>query len=248
MNGAVESAVRFERVSKSIGATRILEDVSFEVPRGSAFSILGCRGTGKTIALKLSIGLLRPDEGRIFINGEEITALDTAGLLRIRQSTGFVFQNAAVFDSMPVAENIAFPLRHNSRAPESEIQEKVCRQLLEVGLERDGDKMPTELSVGMRKLLSFARALAGNPGLLLLDDPWNGVDAISAVHIRKLLLGLKQRQTTLLVAENRMTEGRHIADRLAILDGGRVIAHGTPGELARLEHPTVRQFLSQEDT
>jgi phospholipid/cholesterol/gamma-HCH transport system ATP-binding protein len=99
-------AVRFDRVSKSIGATRILEDVSFEVPHGTAFSILGRRGTGKTIALKLSIGLLKPDRGRIFINQEEITRLDTRGLLRVRKSTGFVFQNSAVFDSISVAETL----------------------------------------------------------------------------------------------------------------------------------------------
>lgn len=248
MNRDTDIAVLFERVSKSIGGTPILDDVSFVVPRGSALSILGRRGTGKTIALKLCIGLLRPDTGRIFINGEEITALDTPGILRVRQSAGFVFQNAAVFDSISVAENIALPLRYKTREPEYEIQQKVSRKLLEVGLAGDGDKMPIDLSVGMRKLLSFARALACDPDLLLLDDPWNGIDAITAIHLRKLLLDLKQRRhTTLLLVNNRMTEVRHIADQFAILEGGRIVACGTPREMARLENPTVKQFLSHED-
>jgi phospholipid/cholesterol/gamma-HCH transport system ATP-binding protein len=241
-------AVRFDHVSKSIGATRILEDVSFEIPRGTAFSILGRRGTGKTTALKLSIGLLKPDRGRIFINQEEITRLDTRGILRVRKSTGFVFQNSAVFDSISVAENIAFPLRYNTGKPESEIQEKVRHQLLQLGLERDGDKMPVDLSVGMRKLLGFARALACDPAILLLDDPWNGVDSITAAMIRKLLLDLKQRRrTTLLIMASKMAEMRHISDQLAILDGGHMIACGPLNEVARCDNPIVRQFVSQED-
>src|SRR6266567_790788 len=153
MNLDGEVAVRFDHVWKSIGPRRILDDVSFEIPQGTAFSILGRRGTGKTIVLKLSIGLLKPDRGRIFINQEEITGLDTSALLRVRKSIGFVFQNSAVFDSISVAENIAFPLRYHRANAESDIQETVRRQLLQVGLEHDGDKMPADLSAGMRKLL-----------------------------------------------------------------------------------------------
>jgi phospholipid/cholesterol/gamma-HCH transport system ATP-binding protein len=243
----LDVAVRFDHVSKSIGATRVLDDVTFEIPRGAAFSILGRRGTGKTIALKLSIGLLKPDQGRIFINQEEITALDVPDLLRIRQSTGFVFQNAAIFDSISVAENIAFPLRYNCEKPEIEIQEKVRQQLQQVGLEEVGDKMPVDLSVGMRKLLGFARALACNPAILLLDDPWNGLDSITAELVRKLLLDLKQRRrTTLFVIDNKMTEVRHISDQIAILDGGRIIACDSPSELARCDNTIVKQFVSQE--
>jgi phospholipid/cholesterol/gamma-HCH transport system ATP-binding protein len=248
MNLDVDVAVRFDHVSKSIGATRILEDVSFEIARGTAFSILGRRGTGKTIALKLSIGLLKPDRGRIFINEEEITTLDALGLMRVRKSTGFVFQNSAIFDSISVAENIAFPLRYNSGNPESEIQEKVYQQLLQVGLEQDGQKMPVDLSVGMRKLLGFARALACDPSILLLDDPWNGVDSITAALIRKLLLDLKRRRrTTLLIIDNELTKVRHISDQVAILDGGHIIACGPPNEVARCDNPIVKQFGSQED-
>jgi phospholipid/cholesterol/gamma-HCH transport system ATP-binding protein len=244
-----DEAVRFDRVSKSIDGMRILEEVSFQVPRGTAFSILGRRGTGKTIALKLSIGLLKPDLGRIFINREEITTLDTPGLMRVRKSTGFVFQNSAVFDSISVADNIAFSLRYNSGRSESEIQQKVREQLLQVGLEQERDKMPMDLSVGMRKLLGFARALACDPAILLLDDPWNDVDSITAAIIRKLLLDLKQRRgTTLLMIGNKMAEVRPISDQLAILDGGHIIACGPPNEVVRCDNPIVRRFVSQEDS
>lgn len=248
MNLDQDVAVRFERVSKSMGATRILEDVSFEIPRGTAFSILGRRGAGKTTVLKLSIGLLQPDRGRLFVNQEEISGLNTSGLLRVRKSTGFVFQNSAVFDSISVAENIAFPLRYNSGKSEREIQEKVHEQLVQVGLEQDGDKMPVDLSVGMRKLLGFARALAYDPAILLLDDPWDGVDSITAATIRVLLLDLKQRRrTTLLIAANKVTDVRHISDQFAILDGAHMIACGPPDEVAGCDNPIMQQFFSEED-
>jgi phospholipid/cholesterol/gamma-HCH transport system ATP-binding protein len=248
MSRVEDVAVRFDRVSKSIGATRILEDVSFEVPRGTAFSILGRRGAGKTIVLKLSIGLLKPDRGRIFVNNDDITALDHSGLLQVRKSIGFVFQQAAVFDSISVAENIAFPLRCISRKPESELHERVRQQLLQVGLEQDIDRMPNDLSVGMRKLLGFARALACDPAILLLDDPWSGIDSVSVALVRDRLLSLKQRRgATLLIAANKMTEVRSISEQLGVLDGGHMIACGSPNEVARSDHPVVRQFVLQQD-
>lgn len=249
MSRVEELAVRFDRVSKSIGPTRILEDVSFEVPRGTAFSILGRQGSGKTIALKLSIGLMKPDLGRIFINNQDITALDHSRLLQVRRSIGFVFQTAAVFDSISVAENIAFPLRCCSRGrPASELRDKVRQQLLQVGLEQDRDKMPNDLSTGMRQLLGFARALACDPDILLLDDPWCGVDSVTVARMRELLLGLKQRRgTTLLIAGNKMSDVRGISEQLAVLDGGRVIACGSPNEVAQSDHPVVKEFVLQQD-
>jgi phospholipid/cholesterol/gamma-HCH transport system ATP-binding protein len=240
-------AVRFDRVSKSMGETDILEDISFEVPRGTVFSILGRSGAGKTIALKLSIGLLKPDLGRIFINNQDITALDHPGLLHIRRSTGFVFQTSAIFDSISVAENVAFPLRCATHSPESKLRERVHQHLDQVGLGQESGKMPNDLSVGMRKLLGFARALASDPEILLLDDPWSGIDSVTSALIRELLLSLREhRGTTLLITANRMTEVWSISEQLAVLDGGRIIACGSPNEVARSDHPVVRQFLLQD--
>jgi phospholipid/cholesterol/gamma-HCH transport system ATP-binding protein len=239
-------AVRFDRVSKWIGATRILEDVSFEVPRGTAFSILGPRGTGKTVILKLSIGLLKPDQGRIFVNNDDITELDHSALLQVRKSTGFVFQQAAVFDSISVAENIAFPLRYSSKQTEGELHEKVYQQLRKVGLEHDIDRMPDDLSVGMRKLLGFARALSCDPAILLLDDPWNGLDSVTVDLLRDRLLSFQHRRgATLLIAASKMTDVQSMSDQIAVLDRGHMIACGSPNEVARSDHPLVRQIVLQ---
>jgi phospholipid/cholesterol/gamma-HCH transport system ATP-binding protein len=238
-------AVRFDRVSKSVDEARVLEDVSFEISRGTAFSILGRRGAGKTMLLKLAIGLLKPDRGKIFVNGEDITALDTPDLLRVRRSTGFVFQNSAAFDSICVAENVALPLRYHSDKPESEIQDKVRELLIQADLEQDRYTMPVELSVGMRKLLGFARALACDPALLVIDDPWNGVDSITVTRICRLLLDLKRRRgTTLLIAANKVPDVQRICDQLAILDGGHLITCGPPDELARCGNPVASEFAS----
>jgi phospholipid/cholesterol/gamma-HCH transport system ATP-binding protein len=238
-------AVRFDRVTKSVDQTPVLEDVSFEISRGTAFSILGRRGAGKTMLLKLAIGLLKPDRGRIFLNGEDITTLDTPDLLRVRRSTGFVFQNAAAFDSICVAENVALPLRYHSDKPESEIQDKVRELLIQADLAQDRDTMPVDLSVGMRKLLGFARALACDPALLVIDDPWNGVDSISVARICRLLLDLQRRRgTTLLIAANKLPDVQRICDQLAILDGGHLITYGPPDELARCGNPVASEFAS----
>jgi phospholipid/cholesterol/gamma-HCH transport system ATP-binding protein len=244
---SADIAVRFDQVSKSIDETNILEDVSFEVPRGAVFSILGRRGAGKTIALKLSIGLLKPDLGRIFLNNQDITELDHPGLLHIRKSTGFVFQTAAVFDSISVAENVAFPLRCATGIPESKLRDRVQEQLDRVGLWDDRGKMPIDLSFGMRKLLGFARALASDPAILLLDDPWCGVDSVTSALIRDMLLSFKEhRGTTLLITANRLTDVQGLCEQLAILDGGRIIACGSPNEVERSGHPGVRQFFLQD--
>jgi phospholipid/cholesterol/gamma-HCH transport system ATP-binding protein len=244
MMTAEDVAIRFEEVSKSIGDTEVLEDISFEVPRGTVFSILGRSGAGKTTALKLSIGLLKPDLGRVFLNNQDITEMDHPSLLEVRRSTGFVFQTSAVFDSISVAENVAFPLRCATHSPESKLRERVREQLEQVGLEEDSDRMPNDLSAGMRKLLGFARALASDPAILLLDDPWCGIDSVTGAFIRELLLTLKERHgTTLLIAANRIAEVWSFSDQLAVFDEGRMIACGSPDEVERSDHPIVKQFF-----
>jgi phospholipid/cholesterol/gamma-HCH transport system ATP-binding protein len=247
MMTAGDVAVRFEEVSKSMGETDVLEDISFEVPRGTVFSILGRRGAGKTTVLKLSIGLLKPDLGRVFLDNQDITEMDHPHLMQVRRSTGFVFQTSAVFDSISVAENVAFPLRCATHSPESKLRERVLQQLEQVGIGEDSDRMPNDLSAGTRKLLGFARALASDPAILLLDDPWCGIDSVTGEFLRELLLGLKERHgTTLLIAANKIAEVRNFSDQLAVLDEGRMITCGSPDEVERSDHPLVKQFLLQD--
>ena len=190
MSSSVQ-AIRFESVSKSFDGRHVLDDVSFDVPPGTACCIMGRSGTGKSVTLKLLMGLLKPDSGRIYVNDTEIEALNSRELVEIRKTMGFLFQYSALFDSLSVAENVAFPLRRHTRMTEGEIQAVVRERLAEVGLENELDKMPLDLSGGMRKRVGLARALALKPSVLLVDEPSSGLDPITTREIDKLLMDLK---------------------------------------------------------
>lgn len=248
MNHEETKAVRFEQISKSFDAAPLLESVSLEIARGEAFCILGRSGTGKTVLLKLMVGMLKPDRGKIFINQEEITALDRAGLLRVRKAVGFLFQNAALFDSISVAENLALPLRHHRGKTENQIEDIVRRKLAEAGLEKYRNKFPADLSAGLRKRVGLARALVLDPAILMIDDPSCGIDSIAACEMNRLLLDLKQnRKITLVFVSDRMGGVRRIPDRFAVLDAAHVIFCGSADELERSDNRLVRQFASHED-
>ncbi|MGI9074099.1 MAG: ABC transporter ATP-binding protein [Bryobacteraceae bacterium] len=248
MNGGQQAAIRFEGVSKPFNPGPLLKNVSFEVPQGEGFCILGRSGTGKTKLLKLILGLQKPDRGKIFVNGEEITALDNASLLRMRQTVGFVFQHAALFDSISVADNVAFSLRRHSGKTEDEIREMVRQKLAQVGVEKYGDAMPEYLSPGVRKRVGFARALALDPRILLIDDPADGIGYSTAREINSLLLDLKRnRKTTLLIVSNGVEEARRISDRFAVLEDGQIIFSGSADELERSDKGFLRQFASSEE-
>jgi len=189
-------AIRFDDVSKSFGGKHVLENVSFDVPQGEVCCILGRSGTGKSVTLKLLLGLLKPDSGKIFMNDLEIEELDSAHLIKARKSMGFLFQYSALFDSMTVGENVAFPLRRHTSMSEKEIQDAVRERLASVGLENDLDQMPLELSGGMRKRAGLARALALDPSILLVDEPSSGLDPVTTREIDTLLLGLKSAGNT----------------------------------------------------
>ena len=179
-----DAAIRFEAVTKSFGDRRVLDDVSFEIPRATAFCLLGRSGTGKSVTLRHIIGLMRPDSGRVFVNDDEVSTLDSRGLSRMRQGMGFLFQNAALFDSLTVGENVAFPLRrHQRHLSDAAIRQAARDKLAQVGLEQDYDKMPADLSGGMRKRAGLARAMALGPRLLLVDEPSAGLDPITAGEI-----------------------------------------------------------------
>jgi phospholipid/cholesterol/gamma-HCH transport system ATP-binding protein len=242
-----EAAIRFDQVSKSFGSKRVLDDVSFRVERGSAFCILGRSGTGKSVTLKLMIRLLTPERGRIFIGDKEITSLKSPDLPPVRKAIGFLFQNAALFDSLSVGDNVAFPLRRHTSKLEAEIREYSRKKLAQVGLENEYDKMPADLSGGMRKRAALARALALDPPILLVDEPSAGLDPITSAEIDNLLLTLKsEKDTTLVVVTHNIPSARRIGDELVVLHEGRILAQGTAEELDRSEHKVVREFMKSE--
>lgn len=242
-----EPVIRFEHVSKSFGKVKVLDDVSFEVPRGRAFCLLGRSGTGKSVTVKQLIGLIKPDQGRIFIEGEEITRLEGQELARVRKRMGFLFQYSALFDSISVGENVAFPLRRHTDYSEEEIRELAQRELERVGLAEVYDKMPVEISGGMRKRVGLARAMVLDPSILLVDEPSSGLDPVTAAEIDELLLDLKLREkTTLVIVTHNIPSARRIGDELAMLHQGRILAHGTPEQLEDSEHELVREFMKTQ--
>jgi phospholipid/cholesterol/gamma-HCH transport system ATP-binding protein len=241
----IEATIKFDHVSKAFGKQTVLDDVSFEVPRGQSFCILGRSGSGKSVTLRQTIGLLRPDSGNIFVLGENVTGLDSTGLTRLRKQVGFLFQYSALFDSISVGENVAFPLRRHTRRSEREIQAAVGELLGQVGLEPHRTKMPTEISGGMRKRVGLARALALDPSVLLVDEPSSGLDPITALEIDDLLLELKQqRGTTLVVVTHNIPSAQRIGDTLAFLHEGRILDCGAPEHLENSRHELVRRFMA----
>jgi phospholipid/cholesterol/gamma-HCH transport system ATP-binding protein len=218
--------------------------VSLAIPAGHGFCILGRSGTGKSVMLKHIIGLMKPDAGRVLVEGRDITALSSRALSPIRQRIGFLFQNAALFDSITVGENVAFPLRRHTALADNEIRARAAGLLAQVGLERDYDKMPADLSGGMRKRAGLARAMALEPPILLVDEPSAGLDPVTAGEIDALLVELKHRSgTTLVVVTHNIPSARAIGDELVFLHEGRLLARGTADALDRSEHTMIREFM-----
>lgn len=241
-----ETAVELRGVSKAFGTRRVLDRVDLAIPSGRAVCILGRSGTGKSVTLKHIVGLIRPDEGQVFVRGIDITHLDGRELAQVRQGIGFLFQNAALFDSISVGENVAFPLRRHTDADDETIRARVQQLLDDVGLGAEYDKMPADLSGGMRKRAGLARALALDPPLLLADEPSAGLDPITAAEIDALLVGLKQAGRTVLVVTHNIPSARAVGDELVFLHEGRVLARGTPAALEASEHALVREFMRSE--
>ncbi len=241
---ASEAVVRFEAVSKAFGQTKVLDQASFDVAGGTATCILGRSGTGKSVTLKLMIGLMKPDGGTITINGQDIGTTDARTLAGVRRAVGFMFQNGALFDSMSVGQNIGFPLKRHTDHSDAKIREHVERQLAEVGLEDQYDKMPSELSGGMRKRVALARALVFEPSVVLVDEPSAGLDPITSTEIDNLLLRLKSDAgVTLVVVTHNIASARRIADQNIMLGQGRIVARGTMCELEESDDELVRRFL-----
>ena len=242
-------AVELRHVSKAFGTLRVLDDVCLAVPAGRAVCILGRSGTGKSVTLKHIVGLLAPDSGQVLVEGEDITPLKGADLARVRKRIGLLFQNAALFDSISVGENVAFPLRRHSRMRDEEIRARAQDLLAQVGLEREYDKMPADLSGGMKKRAGLARALVLDPPIVLADEPSAGLDPVTAGEIDALLVALNDRAgTTLIVVTHNIPSARVIGDELVFLHEGRILARGDAAALDRSAIPLVRQFMSSESS
>ena len=240
------AAVAFEHVSKSFGAKQVLRDVSFDVRAGEALCILGRSGTGKSVTLKLIISLLKPDQGKIWIEQDEITHLRESELSRVRRKMGFLFQDAALFDSLTLYENLALPLKRlTSKSPE-EVDFVVDRILRQLGLAGDEKKMPSELSGGMRKRAGLARALVLEPKILLADEPSSGLDRITSSEIDDLLLTQKEEhKTALIVVTHDVRGAKRLGDRILVLDKGRLIANGPFEEIEHSENEVARHLATE---
>jgi len=235
----------FDHVSKSFGPKQVLNDVSLSVHAGEALCILGRSGTGKSVTLKLIISLLKPDTGKIWIEQDEVTQLHAAELSRIRRKMGLLFQDAALFDSLTLYENLALPLERLTHKTPTEVDFMVDKVLGQVGLAGDKSKMPSELSGGMRKRAGLARARVLEPTILLADEPNSGLDRITATEIDELLLGQKtEHSTTLIIVTHDVHGARRVADRVAVLDQGRLVAHGTVAEVEGSESDVARNLIS----
>jgi phospholipid/cholesterol/gamma-HCH transport system ATP-binding protein len=242
----VRHIIRLEGVSKAFDGRKVLDDVTLEVAAGTGFCLLGRSGTGKSVTLKHIIGLLKPDAGRVFVGDKAVNELAGAALAELRRGMGFLFQNAALFDSLSVGENVAFPMRRHTDWPDAKIREAAAARLADVGLGADYDKMPSELSGGMKKRAGLARAMALDPAILLVDEPSAGLDPITADEIDDLLVALKKKGTTLVVVTHNIPSARHIGDELAFLHDGHVVARGTAAELDASKDPLVRAFMRSE--
>ncbi len=229
---------------KSFGSQKVLNGIQLTAERGQTVVVLGKSGTGKSVLLKLIVGLQRPDSGSIRIHGQEITGLELNRLNELRKKIGFLFQEAALYDSLTVAGNVDFPLSRHTRLSEAERRERVRALLASVGMERDLNKMPSDISGGMQKRVGLARALALDPDILLFDEPTSGLDPITAAEIGALIVKLKQeRNLTSVVVTHDIHGARSIADHLVLLNQGKVVIDGTFSQLEQSLDPFVVQFL-----
>lgn len=240
-------AVAVENLHKSYGAQKVLNGVSLSMGRGETLAVLGRSGTGKSVLLRVIIGLAKPDSGSVRIQGQEITGMALDEMGAVRKKMGFLFQHAALYDSLTVGENVAFPLEHHRREmAKSERDDRVNQLLSEVGMENALNKMPSNISGGMQKRVGLARALALDPEILLLDEPTAGLDPISSGEIDELVLKLqRERQMASIVVTHDMHSARTIATRLAILDKGEVVIEGTFEQLQQSDIGFVKEFLKQ---
>ncbi len=240
-----EPVVSIRHLRKRIDGTEVLRDVSFDVLPGEIFIIMGPSGTGKSVLLRHLIGLLQPDAGEIFLWNSPVHGLRDEQLDRLRLRMGVVFQSTALFDSLTVAENVAFPMRRHRRMSEPMIREAVLTLLALVGLERAVDVMPAALSGGMRKRVAIARGLALNPDLIFYDEPTAGLDPPTSREVDALIARLRRELgVTSVVVTHDLETAFGIGDRIAMMTAGELLAVGTPGEIRSDPRPAIQRFIN----
>jgi len=239
--------IEIRDLHKSFGGQEVLKGVNLVIPRGQITVILGRSGAGKSVLLKHMIGLFRPDRGEILVMGKNISRMGERELMELRKRFGMLFQEGALFDSLTVAENVAFPLREHTDLPEKEVQEVVIRRLEDVGLAEAADKMPSELSGGMKKRAALARALALDPDIVLFDEPTTGLDPVVAGTIEELIIETQRHLgKTFVVITHDLKTALRISQKMALLEGGRIAIEGRPEEVLHSGHPLLEAFLKRE--
>jgi phospholipid/cholesterol/gamma-HCH transport system ATP-binding protein len=243
----VADAVEFVDVHKAFGRNKILRGLNMGIPEGKISMILGPSGTGKSVCIKHMVGLLYPDEGDILVHGESVPNMHDDELFEMRKKFGVLFQDGALFGSMNLFDNVAFPLRQHTDKGEDEIRDIVGRRLTEVGLAHSEDKMPNELSGGMRKRAGFARALVLDPDIVLFDEPDSGLDPVRTALLCELIQEIHEENGgAYVVITHDIMSARRVAEHISVLWKGRIVESGPAEELFESENAFVRQFLSGE--
>jgi phospholipid/cholesterol/gamma-HCH transport system ATP-binding protein len=237
--------IEIQGLEKSFGESRVLDGINLKVPAGSTLVILGGSGSGKTVLMKHMIGLLKPDAGHVIVDGEDIVNFGPQELERVRRKFGMVFQAAALFDSMNVLENVAFPLReHRKELSETQVRTLVAEKLGIVGLKDVEQKFPADLSGGMRKRVGLARAIVLDPKVVLYDEPTTGLDPITTDYVDEMILDAKKHLgVTSVVISHDVASAFKVADNIAFLYRGLIVDQGHPSALRHSQHPAVKLFL-----
>ncbi|MCZ6691624.1 MAG: ABC transporter ATP-binding protein [Planctomycetota bacterium] len=236
--------IKLENVRKSLSGREILKGVTFEIPKGNTFVIIGRSGTGKSVTIRHVVGLMKPDSGKVFMDGQDISDPETVDLPALRSKIGLLFQEGALLASLTVGENVALPLVENERPSEEEVKERVAEALRRVEMAEDHHKYPSEISGGMKKRVGLARAIIRRPEIMLYDEPTSGLDPVMATTINLLVRKMqKDLGVTSIVVTHDMESAFMVGDQIGMLYQGKIIEVGTPEEIRTSSNPIVRQFI-----
>jgi phospholipid/cholesterol/gamma-HCH transport system ATP-binding protein len=243
--GSNPAMIDVQDLYKSFNGFEVLKGINLKMPEGTTTVVLGGSGSGKTVLMKHIMGLFKPDRGRVIVDGQDVTTMARQELSVFRERMGMVFQSAALFDSMSVGDNVAFPLREKGGFSDKEISEKVKDTLAVVDLHEVEKKFPAELSGGMRKRVGLARAIIRNPKIVLYDEPTTGLDPLTTESVDEMILNARERlHVTSVVISHDIGSAFHIADRIAVINEGRIVEEGTPQDVRKTQEPFTKQFLA----